>query len=154
MSFASFRFTRPAVMAAVVAAVLALLPGSLRAQDVSGKWLIEYVGRMRIENGIQSGEKVQARLELAQQGDSVTGTWTVLDGSQPSKVAGTFKGNKLVLVSEPSEARANRNGEEQVVRITRALDLTVTGTTLSGEMTLEGGLRAMPPRGVTGKKEG
>lgn len=151
----SFRSSLSATLAAAAFAALAVLPASLSAQGAAGRWVIEYVGRMRIENGIQSGEKVKARLDLAQSGDSVTGTWAPLDGEgQVVKVRGVLQGNKLVLESDPIDARMVRNGEEEVIRISRTLDLTVDGASLSGELTQEApGRMPRPPRAVTGKRE-
>lgn len=148
-------FRSSSLLPALLVAALAFVPAPLLAQSVAGKWLIEYIGRARIENGVMSGEKVKAQLDLAQAGDSVTGTWTMLDGSAPAwKVRGTVKGNQLVLESEPTDATINLNGDERVVSMVRTLELTVNGDALTGEMSADGeGLpRRPPPRDVTGRR--
>lgn len=77
-----------------------------------------------------------ARAVFSLHGDSVIGQWTSTDSSAtPAKVrrvAGTYSGNKLHLVSEPIEATMNGPDGESKIKLIVIYDLEVTGDTLAG----------------------
>ena len=116
---------------------------------------------MRNENGnVTTGEKAKARLALAQKGDSVTGTWELLDASMapggraaaPRQLRGTIAGNKVSLTTE-FEARRSVNGEESVQKLTVVYDFTVAGDKLEGTMTTKGPDMEMPARPFSASRE-
>lgn len=113
------------------------------AQTVSGNWITEFDRILRNENGTVSGggEKARARLALQQKGDSVVGTWQLISAVPPGRPApavrnlrGTIAGDKVTLVSDPSEARLNRDGQESVVKMTTTYEFTIGKDALKGSM--------------------
>jgi hypothetical protein len=109
---------------------------------------------------VSSGEKAKARLVLLQKGDSVTGTWELLDAAPspggsattPRQLRGTVSGNKVSL-STQVQARRNLNGEESVETVTLVYDFTVGGDTLQGTATTKGTDMEMPARPFTAWRE-
>ena len=119
----------------VAIAVIAAAP--LSAQGISGTWFTEFERQMRNQDGVVSGgDKIKAKITLAQKGDSLIGTWEIVPASgQPTPPArplrGAFRDGKGTLVSE-FDARRNINGEESVAKVTVIYDFTVSGDKLEG----------------------
>jgi hypothetical protein len=132
-----------------LAALSLLAAAPLSAQGVSGDWITEFDRMIRNEGGtVSSGEKTRAKMSLVQKGDSVTGTWQVVDapaGVAPRPLKGTISGGKVHLTAE-FMATVNRNGEEEQRKITVLYDLTLNGDRLEGTMQNRSGDMDMPPR--------
>lgn len=144
-----------------IASLLAIAASPLAAQGINGRWITEFDRMMRNENGnVTTGEKAKARLALARKGDSVTGTWELVDASSapggraaaPRQLRGTIAGNKVSLTSQV-EARRSVNGEESVVKLTVVYDFTVAGDKLDGTMTTKGTEMEMPARPFSATRE-
>jgi hypothetical protein len=153
--------TQTLVRALALVCLLAVATSPLAAQGVTGRWITEFDRMMRNENGnITTGAKARARLVLEQKGDSVTGTWELLDAAPapsgraaaPRQLRGTISGNKVSLSTE-IEARRNINGEESVSRLTVVYDFTVSGDTLEGTMTMKAADMQMPARPFSARRE-
>lgn len=146
------------VRALAVVSLVATAASPLAAQGITGRWITEFERMMRNENGaVSTGEKAKARLVLAQKGDSVTGTWELLDApaapaAAPRQLRGTISGNKVSLQAH-AEARRNINGEESVHRVTIVYDFTVDGDKLSGTTTTKSVDMEMPARPFTAVRE-
>jgi hypothetical protein len=141
-------------------AVLALLSAApLSAQGIAGNWITEFDRMMRNEGGtVTTGEKSRAKMTLAQQGDSVTGSWQVIDNAPnttatPRPLKGTIAGNKLKLQAE-FIATVNRNGEQEERKITVLYDLTLNGDKLEGTMQNKTGDMEMPARPFSAWRDG
>ena len=134
--------------------LVALAAGPLAAQGINGSWITEFERQLRNENGeVTAGEKTKARLVLTQKGDSVTGTWQMLEGAAtPRALKGTISGNKVSLTSQV-QAKRNINGEESVTTLTVVYDFTVEGNKLQGTSTAKGSDMEMPPRPFTAVRE-
>jgi hypothetical protein len=134
--------------------LVAIAAGPLAAQGINGSWITEFERQLRNENGeVSAGEKTKARLVLARKGDSVTGTWQILEGSAaPRALKGTISGNRVSLTSQV-QARRNINGEESVTTLTVVYDFTVEGDKLQGTSTAKGSDMEMPPRPFTAVRE-
>jgi hypothetical protein len=144
-----------------IGSLFAVVASPLAAQGVTGRWITEIERMMRNENGaVSSGEKTKARLVLLQKGDSVTGTWELLDAAPnsggpaaaPRQLRGTVAGNKVSL-STQVQARRNLNGEESVETVTLVYDFTVDGDKLQGTTTTKGADMEMPARPFTAWRE-
>jgi hypothetical protein len=136
------------VRALAIASLFAVAASPLAAQGVTGRWITEFDRMVRNENGnVSTGEKAKARLVLEQRGDSVTGTWQLLDAaaSPARQLRGTISGNKASL-STQVEARRNINGEESVQTMTIVYDFTVDGDKLQGTTTAKASGMEMPAR--------
>jgi len=146
--------------ALVAASLLVVAASPLAAQGIDGRWITEFERQMRNENGaVSTGEKTKARLVLARNRDSVTGTWEILgvptaSGNRPAprQLRGTISGNKVSLSTEV-EARRNINGEESVMKVTVLYDFTVNGDRLDGTTTTKSADMEMPPRPFTAVRE-
>ena len=143
--------------ALTVASLLATAASPLAAQGITGRWITEFERTMRNENGtVTAGDKAKARLVLAQKGDSVTGTWELLDApaaaAGPRQLRGTISGNKVSLQAQ-AEARRNVNGEESVHTVTIVYDFTVDGDKLNGTTTAKSDDMEMPSRPFTAVRE-
>ena len=144
-----------------VASLTASVASALGAQGVNGRWITEFERRMRNENGsVSTSEKATARLVLQQKGDSVTGTWQLVDtatsptgrATTPRALRGTISGNRVSLSTE-IEARRNMNGEESVRKMTLAYDFIVNGDKLEGTMTTRAPDMEMPARPFSAWRE-
>ena len=142
------------VRALTVGFMFAIAAGPLAAQGINGSWITEFERQMRNENGVVSGgEKTKARLVLTQKGDSVTGTWQILEGSAAARaLKGTISGTKVSLTTQV-QARRNINGEESATTLTVVYDFTVEGDKLQGTSTAKGSDMEMPPRPFTAVRE-
>jgi hypothetical protein len=142
------------VRALTVGFMLAIAAGPLAAQGINGSWITEFERQVRNENGeVSGGDKTKARLVLTRKGDSVTGTWQMLEGSAtPRALKGTISGNKVSLTSQV-QAKRNINGEESVVTLTVVYDFTVEGDKLQGTSTAKGSDMEMPPRPFSAVRE-
>ena len=149
------------VRALATGSLFAAVASPLAAQGVTGRWITEIERRVQNENGdVSTGGKTKARLVLEQKGDSVTGTWELLDAAAspggraatPRQLRGTISGNKVSL-STQVEARRNINGEESVQTLTLVYDFTVDGDKLQGTTTAKGSNMEMPTRPFTARRE-
>lgn len=147
--------------AITAASLLTLAASSLDAQGVSGRWLAEFDRTLRAENGgVTSSDKAKARMVLEQRGDSVTGTFQVVDppvgrdgrATAVRPLRGTISGNKLSLQTE-AEARRNVNGEESVHKVTVLYDLLLDGDTLEGTTFAKSAAMETPPRPFSARRE-
>ena len=129
--------------ALVIGPLFAGVASPLAAQGVTGRWITEIERMVRNENGnVSTGDKAKARLVLEQRGDSVIGTWELVDtaaspggrAAAPRQLRGTISSNKVSL-STQVEARRNINGEESVQTMTIVYDFTVDGDKLQGTTT-------------------
>ena len=148
---------RLAIAAALAAAVLAPLP-SLGAQSpVAGTWVAEFELGMRNENGVVTTMGTgKARVALAVRGDSVFGTWLVVEpagpaaNAQPRALRGVFANGVLKLESEPSERRLRVNDEERVVKMLTRYEAKLEGNVLNGTSqnvaTTDSGMEPPPAR--------
>jgi hypothetical protein len=156
------RFLRAAVTAAAALATLAVTEPAAAQQDggVAGTWRIEVERMVRNSNGQEStGEKVIVHLTMEARGDSVFGTWQVVEPAmdpmpRARQLKGTFADGVLTLVGEVSEARImGPDGETRLpMRTTYSLKLdgdTLAGTQQSAAMD---GSRTMPARPITAKR--
>jgi hypothetical protein len=144
-----------------IASVLAAVASPLAAQGINGNWIAEFHRSVRSENGdVTTGDKAKARLVLQQKGDSVTGTFQVVDGpagpggSAPTvrEVRGTIAGNKVSLQTE-AEARRSMNGEESVHKVTVIYDLILDADKLDGTMIAKSANMTMPARPFSARRE-
>jgi hypothetical protein len=142
------------VRALTVGFMFAIAAGPLAAQGINGNWITEFERQLRNENGeVSGGEKTKARLVLTRKGDSVTGTWQMLEGSAtPRALKGTISGNKASLTSQV-QAKRIINGEESVQTLTVVYDFTIEGDKLQGTSTAKGSDMEMPPRPFTAVRE-
>jgi len=149
------RMMRPVTLAFLT--LLAAAPLAAQEAGITGTWITEFDRVVRNEGGVvTTGDKARARLVLQQKGDSVTGTWEMLNPGNvqrpPRQLRGTISGNKVTLTSE-FEARINRNGEESARTITMVYELTVNGNKLEGTMTDRSPDTGMPRRPFTATRE-
>lgn len=134
-----------------LAALSLLAVSPVSAQGIAGTWVTEFDRMVRNEGGVvTSGEKTRAKISLVQNGDSLLGTWQVVDNapnmaSNPRPLKGTIAGNKVQLQSE-FKATINRNGETEERTVTVIYDLTLNGDKLEGTMTNRSGDMDMPAR--------
>ncbi len=142
-----------------LAAFSLLAAAPLSAQGIAGNWLTEFDRMIRNEGGsVSSGEKTRARMSLVQNGDSVTGTWQVLDTapnttSTPRQLKGTIAGNKVQLQAE-FMATVNRGGASEERKVTVLYDLTLAGDKLEGTMKNKSGEMEMPARPFSAWRDG
>jgi hypothetical protein len=141
-------------------AALALLSAApLSAQGIAGNWITEFDRMIRNEGGaVSSGEKTRAKMSLVQNGDSVLGTWQVLDNapnmtSTPRPLKGTIAGNKVQLQAE-FMATVNRGGVSEERKMTVLYELTLAGDKLEGTMQNKSGDREMPARPFSAWRDG
>lgn len=125
-----------------VAAAVALFAAatSLQAQSpVAGKWAADFELGMRNVNGeMTSMGTGHARITLELKGDSVVGTWQVLDpapangapATRPLK--GVFANGMLKLETEPAVRRVVLNDEEKQIRMVTRYELKLDGDVLAG----------------------
>ena len=96
-------------------------------------------------------------LALEVRGDSVFGTWQVVNDANPParKLAGKMRGDTVVIVSEPSERTINVNGESVTMKMADEFKLTIKADAIVGTITPTQGLAGMPPivRKLDGKRE-
>jgi hypothetical protein len=135
--------------------VLAILRAPTAAQGVAGTYLVEYPARIQNTNGEDNVQMGKARLTLQVKGDSVVGTWLVLDrpNAQPREVRGTLQGGTAKF-SLQTEGRINQNGEERTIRMTTEFTATVSGDKVEGTMQLRSGEgMTQPERKFSGVRE-
>jgi hypothetical protein len=146
--------------ALAIASLAGIGASPLAAQDVTGQWIAEIERSMRNENGnVSTGDKAKARFVLQQKGDSVTGTWQVIDAaattgrtSPTRQLRGTISGNKASLSSEV-EATVSINGEQSVRKLTIVYDFIVVGDKLEGTTTTRSANMTMPARPFSAVRE-
>jgi hypothetical protein len=97
---------RTILLVGVAIVVLAILRAPAAAQGVGGTYLVEYPARIQNTNGEENVQMGKARLTLQVKGDSVVGTWLVLDrpNAQPREVRGTLQGSTAKFSSRPKAA--------------------------------------------------
>ena len=125
------------------------------AQGVAGTYVVEYPARIQNTNGEENVQMGKARLTLEVKGDSVVGTWLVLDrpDARPREVRGTLQRNTAKF-SLQTEGRINQNGEERTIKMTTDFTATVSGDKVDGTMQLrssEG--MSQPERKFSGLRE-
>jgi hypothetical protein len=140
------------VWRSAIPAILAFIVSSpLQAQGINGTWITEFERMMRNQEGnVSGGDKTKAKMVLKQKGDSVTGTWQLVDApagapATPRQLRGTISGNKIALATE-FDATVNINGEQSTRKISVTYDFTIDGDKLEGTMTNRSGDMNMPPR--------
>jgi hypothetical protein len=114
------------------------------AQNVAGKWAVEYPTRVRATAGgaAEAETMGQAELTLEVKGDSVSGVWQALNTPAPAKprnVKGTFSNGRINFVSDPTEATIRRGfsgggEEEQKIMMTTYFEGTVKDGAIDGLM--------------------
>lgn len=141
-------------------AALSLLSASpLSAQGIAGNWITEFDRMIRNEGGtVSTAEKTRAKMSLVQNGDSITGTWEVVDNlpnrtAAPRPLKGTIAGNKVQLQAE-FMATVNRNGEQEERKMLVVYDLTMSGDKLEGTMQTKSGDMEMPARPFSAWRDG
>ena len=140
-----------------LAIVTMLAASPLAAQGINGSWITEFERSIRNQDGVVSaGDKARAKIVLQQKGDSVTGTWQLLEAANapatPRQLRGTIAGNKVSLTTE-FEATVRMNGEESTRKIGVLYEFTVNGDKLEGTATSKSGDSAMPPRPFSAWRE-
>jgi hypothetical protein len=130
----------------------------LEAQNVAGKYAVEFPYQMRRGGGLEQAEqKAQATLTLVLKGDSVVATWQVTGGGIPASPGregrGTVQGNtaKFDILSQ---ARVNINGNETPVEMISTYTATVEGDEIKGTIesrSVDGSVQA-PVRNFSGKR--
>lgn len=142
-----------------LAALSLLAAAPLSAQGIAGSWLTEFDRMIRNEGGsVSTGEKTRAKMSLVQNGDSVTGTWEIVDNlpnrtAAPRPLKGVVAGNKVKLTAEFT-ATVNRNGEQEERKMTVLYDLAINGDKLEGTMTTKSGDMEMPARPFSAWRDG
>jgi hypothetical protein len=149
------------VRALAIASVFAAIASPVAAQGINGKWIAEFDRTIRSENGdVTTADKGKARLVLRQKGDSLTGTFQVVDppvgpdgrATPVRPLRGTISGNKVSLQTE-AEARRSVNGEESVHKVTVIYDLTLDADKLDGTMVAKSANMTMPSRPFSARRE-
>jgi hypothetical protein len=137
---------------AMVALVTVTTP--VDAQGIAGTYLVEYPAQIQVTNGEENVQMGKARLTLEVKGDSVVGTWLVLNrpDAQPRAVRGTVQGNTAKFSIE-SEGRTNQNGEERTIKVTTDFSATVTGGKIDGTMEFRAEGMSRPARKFSGVRE-
>jgi hypothetical protein len=148
------------VRALAITSVFAAVASPLAAQGINGNWIAEFDRTVRSENGAVTADKGKARLVLHQTGDSVTGTFHVVDppvgpdgrATTVRPLRGTISGNKVSLQTE-AEARRSMNGEESVHKVTVIYDLILEADKLDGTMVAKSVNMTMPARPFSARRE-
>ena len=97
---------------------LAVVNAPAQAQGVAGTYVLEYPAQIRVTNGEESLQLGKARLTLQVKGDSIVGTWLVLDraDARPREIRGTLQGTMAKWTIE-NEGRINDGGETRTVKM-------------------------------------
>ncbi len=147
--------------ALAITSVFAAVASPLAAQGINGNWIAEFDRTVRSENGdVTTADKGKARLVLNQKGDSVIGTFQVVDppvgpdgrATTVRPLRGTISGNKVSLQTE-AEARRSMNGEESVHKTTVIYDLILEADKLDGTMVAKSANMTMPARPFSARRE-
>jgi len=123
---------------ALVAAMLSTSTALHAQNTAAGKWIAEFEVGMRNVNGeVSSTGTGRARMTLELRGDSVFGTWEVLDPAPPAGAAtrplkGTIANGVLKLETEVAERRIMMNETEQRIKMVTRYELTIQGDSISG----------------------
>ncbi|MGH7470087.1 MAG: hypothetical protein ACRENP_19245 [Longimicrobiales bacterium] len=128
-----------------------------QAPKVAGTYLVDFDSRVQMsgDGSIQVTGRSKARITLELRGDSIFGTWHVIDdptNRPPSPLRGTVQDGKIKLSAEPREATVNINGQEQRRTITQDFLLTIAGDDISG--TIESPAPMPGLAGISRKLEG
>lgn len=131
------------------AALVVVLATQASAQAFDGKWITEIARRMENVNGVMTeSDKAKVRITLRQQGDSLFGTWAMVEapaGTPSRELRGTVSERKATL-SMQVEGIRNMNGVADTVRVTVVYEFTLSGDRLEGTSTSRGPEGSMPPR--------
>ena len=147
--------------ALTITSIFTAVASPLAAQGISGKWIAEFDRTIRSENGaVTTADKGKARLVLHQKGDSVTGTFQVVDppvgpdgrATTVRPLRGMISGNKVSLQTE-AEARRSVNGEESVHKVTVVYDLILDADKLDGTTVAKSANMTMPARPFSARRE-
>jgi len=127
---------------------------SVRAQgSIAGNWVMEFDTGIRNVNGVEESlGKRQARLVLAVQGDSITGTWQPLADSAGRlgakvRLHGKLAAGKATLETEPVARTVRINDDEREVKVVTSYAFAIRGDALDGTMTnraLDGSFEGNP----------
>jgi hypothetical protein len=131
----------------LIAAALFAAAQPLTAQaPIAGTYAVEYPVRMMVNGEPSPSETIaKVRLVLEQKGDSVFGTWQMVDGARQipaQKLAGTTRDGTVRLFGT-SEARMRSSEGEQVTTMTMEYVVTVDADTITGA------IHVHPPEGIT-----
>jgi hypothetical protein len=117
------------------------IPASGAAQDIAGKWTVEYPRTIRNVNGAaQADEMSTAILTLEVKGDSIVGSWLAQNSPNPTPrtLRGTIRNGMITLIGDPTEAtirRASGNGgieDQSTVRMITFYEGTVKDGVIEG----------------------
>jgi hypothetical protein len=131
------------------------LPAVTQAQSLTGKWTARYQVGL-VVNGEFKSDTATAEVVINQKGDSVSGTWQMLNAPQavpPRVFTGTFVNGHLSLTAE-TEARIRRNDDEETVKMVTRYEADLKNDELSGTMTSKSadGSIESPPRAWTAQR--
>lgn len=145
-----------------LAASLLLAAAPLSAQSaVAGKWATEFeLGLRNIDGVVSSMGTGRARITLEVKGDSVFGTWLVLDpaptnGPASRALKGVFANGTLTLETDLIDRRLIVNDEEKIVQMRTRYELKLEGESLVGtirNVSSSGGMEP-PPRPFKATRE-
>lgn len=135
----ALRFARHTALISI-AACLTSAPVALLAQApaVAGKWIADFELGMRNDNGvITSMGTGKARVTLTAKGDSVFGSWQIIEpaerASMPARaLKGVYANGSLTLETEPTESRVRLNDEERTLKMITRYAIKVEGDSMSG----------------------
>jgi hypothetical protein len=152
--------TRPFKFALTVLLALSPLAAHAQTHPLSGKWTIEYVGGMQLENGEMTPILAKALFTVAEVGDSLIATLRMepnpdLPPRPEARFAALRVAGSEATFKQRSEARMNMNGEERTVSAISTWTLRADGAELSGTLAreIEGvDMPLPPPQPVTGRR--
>ncbi len=99
------------VLSTLLATAAFITPAGAKAQDIAGKWTVEYPRAVRNINGVVQPEDIgTALLTIETKGDSVMGSWLAQNTPNPTArtLRGTFKNGVINLIGDPVEATIRR----------------------------------------------
>ena len=134
-----------------------------QSHPLVGKWIVDYAGGIRVENGEPTITRTKGTLDVVAQGDSLIATLTqaAVEGlpARPLVRLAALKADGAASFIQNSKARVNANGEESAIDIRSTWVLRVNGDTLEGSLAREAPGHAgdlpgldLPPQPVTGKR--
>lgn len=122
-----------------ITACLTASPAALSAQaPVAGKWIADFdLGMRNVDGVITSTGTGKARVTLTPKGDSVFGTWQIIEpaerASTPARaLKGVYANGTLKLETDPTENRVRLNDEERTLRMITRYEIKVDGDNMSG----------------------
>lgn len=147
---------RRLALAAAFLAAPALLPAQ---SSIVGKWKIEFVAGMRMDNDGPTMIKANATLTVTEQGDSLIATLDVEPNAEvqarpQARLAGPKATGANATLLQRSSVTINNNGEEMTRVSISTWSLTVNGNALTGSVqrAIEGSPMQMPATPVSGTR--